>query len=167
MQYTITYSSPLGPLLLAADAQGLTGLWFQGEKFFADGLDPAHASREVPVLASAARWLDLYFSGREPDFSVPLHPCGTPFQLAVWQRLREIPYGETVTYGQIAKELAAQRGMARLAAQAVGGAVGRNKISILIPCHRVLGAGGKLTGYAAGLPRKQALLRLEGALPEE
>ena len=112
-------------------------------------------------MAAARRWLDSYFTGREPDFLPPLHPAGSPFQQAVWALLLQIPYGQTVTYGQLAARLAAERGLARMSAQAVGGAVGRNRISLIIPCHRVLGADGSLTGYAGGLDRKAKLLAWE------
>ncbi len=161
MQYIDHYTSPLGEMLLAADDTGLTGLWFQGQKYFARSLEPEHREVELPVFETAKRWLELYFSGREPDFSVPLHLVGTPFQRDVWEILRTIPYGKTVTYGEIAKRLAGKRGLARMSAQAVGGAVGHNPVSIIVPCHRVLGADGSLTGYAGGIGKKTALLRLE------
>ena len=161
MQYTTSYRSPLGGILLAADEAGLTGLWFEGQKYFALRLDPDHREQETPILEQAKRWLDAYFSGREPDFSVPLHMMGTGFQKEVWELLCEIPYGQTRTYGEIAGMLAAQRGLPHLSAQAVGGAVGHNGISLLIPCHRVVGKNGSLTGYAGGLEKKVALLRLE------
>lgn len=163
-QRTARYASPLGELLLAGDARGLTGLWFEGQKHYARTLPADSCEGFLPVLAQTARWLDLYFSGAEPDFPVPLHPDGTPFQRAVWETLRTIPCGQTATYGQLAARLAAQRGGTRVSARAVGGAVGRNPISILIPCHRVLGADGSLTGYAGGLERKRRLLALEQAM---
>ena len=125
------------------------------------GLPAAHIRRETPILAAAKGWLDIYFTGREPDFLPPLHPAGSLFQQAVWALLLQIPYGQTVTYGQLAARLAAERGLARMSAQAVGGAVGRNRISLIIPCHRVLGADGSLTGYAGGLDRKAKLLACE------
>ena len=167
-------SSPLGNILLAADEVGLTGLWFEGQKNYARTLSPESGERELPVFRQAKHWLEVYFSGKEPAFSVPLHPMGTAFQQRVWDFLRTIPYGNTVTYGEIAKRLAAENGLAHLSAQAVGGAVGRNPISILIPCHRVIGADGSLTGYAGGIGRKRALLTLEregvvnaaGAIPQ-
>ena len=115
------------------------------------------------ALAEAVRWLDAYFSGREPDFLPPLHPHGTAFQRAVWDILRSIPYGQTMTYGEIARRLAAQQGLSHMSAQAVGGAVGHNPVSILIPCHRVVGADGSLTGYAGGVDKKRFLLELEEA----
>ena len=161
MIYTQHYDSPLGGILLAADESGLTGLWFGGGRYFAEGLPAAHIRRETPILAAAKGWLDIYFTGREPDFLPPLHPTGSLFQQAVWALLLQIPYGQTVTYGQLAARLAAERGLARMSAQAVGGAVGRNRISLIIPCHRVLGADGSLTGYAGGLDRKAKLLAWE------
>lgn len=172
MQHTAVYRSPLGEILLAADSEGLTGLWFEGQKYYACGLDKCHEEKETPVLRDVRRFLDIYFSGREPGFTPPLHAAGTPFQMAVWEILRRIPYGATVTYGEIARELpqrrkepqetaAGQEGPGALA-RAVGGAVGHNRISILIPCHRVLGADGRLTGYAGGIDRKRKLLGLEG-----
>lgn len=160
MQYIKTYSSPLGEILLVCDEAGLTGLWFEGGRFYPSNL--AAQRKETPLLNEAERWLDIYFSGKEPDFMPPLHPDGTPFQLAVWRMLLEIPYGETVSYGALAKRLAAERGISRMSAQAVGGAVGRNKISVIIPCHRVIGAHGSLTGYGGGMDRKAALLKTEG-----
>ena len=163
MQYTKTYDSPLGEILLAADEQGLTGLWFDKEKYFARNLDPDHKRGDPPALKETCRWLDVYFSGREPTFTPPLHIIGTPFQKEVWQILLQIPYGETVTYGDIAHQIASNRGVGEMSAQAVGGAVGHNEISIIIPCHRVVGANGSLTGYAGGVDKKNFLLRLEGA----
>lgn len=163
MQYTSTYRSPVGEILLACDEVGLTGAWFEGGKFYGLGLDKEHEMREMPVFAEVKRWLDVYFSGQEPDLMPPIHMIGTPFQLSVWEILRQIPYGKTTTYGEIAKRLAAERGLSRMSAQAVGGAVGHNKISIIIPCHRVVGANGSLTGYAGGVDKKARFLQLEGA----
>lgn len=164
MQYTGTYQTPLGEILLACDEIGLTGLWFQGGKYYALNLDREHEPRETQIFSQAERWLDIYFSGREPDFMPPVHMTGTPFQLSVWELLRKIPYGRTTTYGEIAGNLAEERGLPHMSAQAVGGAVGRNPISIIIPCHRVIGANGSLTGYAGGLHRKKRLLACECAL---
>lgn len=163
MQYINHYESPLGGILLAADEAGLTGLWFEGQKYFARSLQKEQEEKETPIFEQAKRWLDLYFSGKEPDISVPLHLLGTDFQKKVWEILRTIPYGHTMTYGEIARCLAAENGSSRMWAQAVGGAVGRNPISILVPCHRVVGASGSLTGYAGGLDRKVKLLTLEKA----
>lgn len=163
MIYTSKYTSPLGGILLAADEVGLMGLWFDGQKYFARDLPDERTERETPVLSEAKRWLDLYFGGQEPDFLPPLHPVGTPFRQAVWEILLRIPYGKTVTYGEISKQLAEKMGLERMSAQAVGGAVGHNEISIIIPCHRVVGSNGSLTGYAGGIDRKIKLLELERA----
>ena len=162
MQYTTTYQSPLGSILLAADHIGLTGLWFDGAKYFAHGLNPEHTEGDLPVLETAKQWLTQYFLGQEPDFMPPIHLIGSPFQLTVWEILRQIPYGRTMTYGEIAQIVAKKKRLRRMSAQAVGGAVGHNKISIMIPCHRVVGANGSLTGYAGGVDKKAELLALEG-----
>lgn len=161
MQYISHYSSPIGNILLAADDIGLTGLWFEGQKYFAHCLDRTAEARELSLFEKAKRWLDIYFSGRDPDISVPLHLTGTAFQNQVWNILCSIPYGQTTTYGEIAKQLAAQRGIPHMSAQAVGGAIGHNHISILVPCHRVIGTNGCLTGYAGGIDKKVKLLMLE------
>ena len=163
MTYTMRYDSPLGGILLAADDAGLTGLWFEGQKYFARTLTETCVQRKTSVLQSASHWLEIYFGGAQPEFTPPLHPAGSPFQCAVWELLGQIPYGGTTTYGALAGHLAARRGLASMSAQAVGGAVGRNPVSIIIPCHRVVGASGSLTGYAGGIERKIELLRLEGA----
>ena len=154
------YQSPLGGILLAADEVGLVGLWFEGQKYFANTLPVEHCAQTTPILAEAKRWLDIYFAGKEPDFLPPLHPVGSSFQQAVWEILLTIPYGQTITHGDIARQLAAQQG-SRGSAQAVGGAVGHNKVSIIIPCHRVVGTNGSLTGYAGGIDKKIKLLELE------
>lgn len=161
MQYISHYKSPLGDILLAADDIGLTGLWFEGQKYFALHLDHEHEERSIPLFDDTKRWLDIYFSGREPGFQIPLHFTGTEFQNEVWEILCSIPYGTTMTYGQIAQQLADRRGLQHMSAQAVGGAVGHNEISIIVPCHRVVGSNGSLTGYAGGISRKTELLRLE------
>ena len=148
------YQSPLGGILLAADEVGLVGLWFEGQKYFANTLPVGHCAQTTPILAEAKRWLDVYFAGKEPDFDLPLNPTGTDFQKSVWSILCTIPYGKTMTYGQIAAQIAAERGIARMSAQAVGGAVGHNPLSIIVPCH--------LTGYGGGIDRKIKLLTLEG-----
>ena len=163
MTFLTHYDSPLGGVLLAADEIGLTGLWFEGQKYFADNLPAERAERETETLALAKRWLDIYFAGKEPDFMPPLHPVGSPFRRAVWELLLEIPYGQTTTYGELSRRLAAKMGIAHMSAQAVGGAVGHNGISIIIPCHRVVGTGGSLTGYAGGVDKKVKLLELERA----
>lgn len=161
MQYINHYHSPIGDILLSADSIGLTGLWFEGQKYYALYLDKDHEEKELPIFADTKRWLDIYFSGKEPDFSLPLHFTGTEFQNEVWEILASIPYGKTMTYGEIAQKIAANRGLKRMSAQAVGGAVGHNEISIIVPCHRVVGTNGSLTGYAGGIEKKIALLTLE------
>lgn len=163
MTYLTEYPSPLGKILLAADESGLTGLWFDGEKYFAANLPKEHIQKETPILTKTKEWLDIYFSGRDPDFFPPLHPVGSAFRMEVWRLLMEIPYGKTTTYGEIARRLAARHHREHMSAQAVGGAVGHNEISILIPCHRVVGTGGSLTGYAGGIDKKLYLLKLERA----
>ncbi len=163
MTYTQHYDSPLGGILLSADEFGLTGLWFDGEKYFADNLPAEHTDGETLILLDAMRWLDIYFTGREPDFMPPLHPIGSAFRQAVWDMLLRIPYGQTVTYGEISRQLAKKQGLERMSAQAVGGAVGHNEISIIIPGHRVIDANGSLTGYAGGIDKKFRLLELEQA----
>ena len=157
MLFLTHYASPLGPILLAADETGLTGLWFEGQKYFPSFLGVDYQEKETPVLTETARWLDVYFSGKDPDILPPLHPQGSPFRQTVWDILLTIPRGQTMTYGEIARRLGVH------SAQAVGGAVGHNPISILIPCHRVVGSDGNLTGYAGGFDRKTRLLQLEGA----
>lgn len=161
MTFIQHYDSPLGGILLAADEIGLTGLWFDGQKYFASDLPAERVEQDTPALSEAKRWLDIYFTGREPDFTPPLHPIGSAFRRDVWEMLLQIPYGQTITYGGIARQLAAKRGLPRLSAQAVGGAVGHNEISIIIPCHRVVGTNGSLTGYAGGIDKKVKLLELE------
>lgn len=156
------YASPLGAITLCSDGTAVTGLWFDGQKYFGRTLPAAYEEAAAPVLQQAEAYLTAYFAGRAPEALPPLRPAGTPFQQAVWAELLRIPRGQTTTYGRIAQALARRQAMARPCAQAVGSAVGRNPISILIPCHRVVGAGGSLTGYAGGIGKKLALLRLEG-----
>ena len=158
MTISAALPSPLGELILVSDGSALTGLRFAGQRHFPRGLpDPGPVSASE-VFEDTARWLELYFSGKPPSFLPRLSPEGTAFQRAVWERLLRIPYGKTVTYAALAAGL-------RTSARAVGGAVGRNPISLIIPCHRVVGAGGALTGYAGGIGRKEALLRLERGEP--
>lgn len=161
MEYTHHYASPLGGITLASDGNSLTGLWFDGQKYFADSLDPCHIEKSLPVFEQADHWLSLYFQGQAPDFTPPLRMKTTAFRKAVWEILLTVPYGQTITYGEIAKKMARRMGLAHMSAQAVGGAVGHNAISLIIPCHRVVGADGSLTGYAGGLEKKVRLLKLE------
>lgn len=162
MLYTDSYLSPLGKITLASNGTNLTGLWIDGQKYY-PSLPPSSCT-EHPLLIfrQTKEWLDCYFKGKQPDFFPPLHTTGTPFQLAVWNILKQIPYGETVTYKDIANEIARQKQISTMSAQAIGGAVGRNPISIIIPCHRVIGSNKSLTGYAGGIEKKLALLELEG-----
>ena len=155
------YDSPLGRIQMASDEIGLTVLYFEGAKYDADRLSAGCLEQETKILSAGKRWLDLYFGGKNPDFLPPLHPKGSAFQMTVWNMLLEIPYGKTISYGEIARKIAEKRGISRMSAQAVGGAVGRNPIAIIIPCHRVVGADGSLTGYAGGIDKKIKLLELE------
>lgn len=158
MKEQCVMTSPLGTLLLEVDEIGVTTLEFLTESA------PVTSPNEIqsPILKEAIQWLTRYFSGQQPVALPPLHLVGTPFQQQVWEMLCTIPYGDTVTYGELAHRFSASRAGASMAAQAVGGAVGKNPVPIMIPCHRVVGVKGKLTGYAAGLDKKVALLKLEG-----
>ena len=162
MDYTYHYESPLGGITLASDGQTLSGLWFDGQKYFADTLTKDHTEANLPIFEETVRWLDIYFSGKAPDFTPPLLMKTTDFRKAVWEIMLTIPYGHTMTYGEIAAKIAAQRGLTSMSAQAVGGAVGHNSISLIIPCHRVVGSGGSLTGFGGGLDAKVCLLKTEG-----
>ena len=190
MIYTTQYDSPIGSILLAGDGESLTGLWFACQKYFGSTLpggekvawshewsteglpevcsgdlpkvrEYSPETSQLPIFQTTKRWLDLYFHGEIPDFTPALRLSGTPFRKAVWEILLTIPYGRTMTYGEIADKIAEQKGLPRMSAQAVGSAVGHNPISIIVPCHRVLGSDGSLTGYAGGVERKAALLALE------
>lgn len=161
MEYLKKYDSPIGVLTLSSDGQSITGLWIEGQKYFGRTLEEKTCEKQLDIFDKAIEWLDQYFRGENPKIMFPLAPKGTPFQKDVWEILREIPYGETITYGQIAKKMAEKNGKPSMSAQAVGGAVGHNPISIIIPCHRVVGANGGLTGYAGGIERKEWLLGLE------
>ena len=163
MVCTEQYSSPLGEITLACDDEALIGLWFDGSRHFGSSLPADAVKKDHPLLREAARWLDIYFSGRKPDFLPPLRYGSTAFRRAVCDIMLTIPYGQTITYGEIAAAIAAERGIAKMSAQAVGGAVGHNPISLMIPCHRVVGANGNLTGYGGGIHRKERLLELEHA----
>ena len=160
MEYIRKAGTPLGPVTLASDGQALTGLWFDGQRYKREGLAPDAEEKDLPVFRETERWLDAYFSGRPPERTPPLKLKGTPFQETVWEALRQIPYGETRTYGRLARLLAEQRGRP-VSARAVGSAAGRNPVSLIVPCHRLIGADGSLTGYAGGRERKRKLLELE------
>ena len=158
------YASPVGKLLLAAEESGLCGLWIEGQKYEAAGLTAPKAEGDNAILRLTCEWLDAYFAGQKPEIAaLPLTPQGSAFRQRVWRLLCEIPYGEVMTYGALAKRIAAEDGRSAMSAQAIGGAVGHNPISIIIPCHRVVGADGSLTGYAGGVEKKLWLLRHEGA----
>ena len=165
MDYIHRCASPLGGITLASDGEALTGLWFDGQKHFAETLSREREEKALPVFAAAERWLAMYFGGRAPDFTPPLRLRGTDFRRLVWEILLTIPYGQTASYGEIAAEAARRTGVPRMSARAVGGAVGHNPIALIVPCHRVVGADGSLTGYAGGVETKARLLALEGAAP--
>lgn len=164
MFYSTEYTSPIGKLTIASDGTNIVGLWLEGQKYFLDTLPEAPLVKDdSKVFEQVKVWLDRYFYGKKPDINeLPLKPIGGEFRQAVWQCLCEIPYGEVTTYGAIAKKVASKLGKVSMSAQAVGGAVGHNPISIIIPCHRVIGTNGSLTGYAGGIDKKIQLLRLEG-----
>ena len=161
MDYVAHYHSPLGGITLASDGDMLTGLWFDGQKYFGSTLSAEYEEKNLPVFGQAADWLDIYFSGRDPGSTPSLCLRGTSFRKSVWDILLTIPFGHTMTYGEIAARLADQMGLPHMSAQAVGGAVGHNPISLIIPCHRVVGSDGSLTGYAGGIDKKMQLLKIE------
>ena len=166
MLYKSTYNSPLGKITLASDGKNLIGLWIEGQKYFLSSIKSELKEQpDLEIFTKTTNWLDRYFKNKKPGISeIPLAPNGTTFQKAVWEILCKIPYGKTTTYGEIAQEIAKQKGLKKMSAQAVGGAVGHNPISIIIPCHRVIGSNGNLTGYAGGIDKKIKLLKLEKAI---
>lgn len=157
------YHSPLGGITISGSGNELTGLWFDGQKYFGSTLPKEYEEQPLPVFEETKKWLDIYFSGKAPDFTPPLKMETTPFRKAVWELLLTIPFGQTLTYGGIADRVAKQMGLPHMSAQAVGGAVGHNPISLIIPCHRVVGTDGSLTGYAGGIEKKLHLLTMENA----
>ena len=163
MQYTHYYNSPLGGITLASDGEALTGLWFDDQKYFGSTLSEKPEQKELPIFEQTDQWLNIYFGGNVPHFTPPLSLQASTFRQSVWEIMLKIPYGQTTTYGAIAKELAAQKRLEKMSAHAVGGAVSHNPISLIIPCHRVVGSNGSLTGYAGGIDRKVQLLTLEKA----
>ena len=169
MEYIFHYDSPLGPITMQSDGASLTGLQFDDEKYYGEIINAQSEAvtlcdcRELPAFAETVRWLDIYFSGKKPDFLPPIALRTTPFRREVCEIMLTIPYGKTMSYGEIAAIVVQRRGTACMSAQTVGGAVGHNPISIIIPCHRVIGTNGSLTGYAGGLNKKAALLKLENA----
>lgn len=158
MHYINYYNSPIGKITIGSDSSSLIGLWFEDAKYFGSTLSSEIIEKNLPIFEETKRWLDIYFSGNNPDFTPKLKLEASKFRLAVWNILLKIPYGQTTTYGEIAKAIAEQKGLAKISAQAVGGAVGYNPVSIIIPCHRVIGKNGNLTGYAGGLDLKRILL---------
>jgi len=164
MYYSATYQSPVGVITLASDGESLVGAWLEGQKYHGDSISEAMTEKDdMPIFYTAKKWLDSYFAGEKPAASeLPLAPIGSEFRQEVWRILCEIPYGEVVTYGDIAKKIAASNNKESMSGQAVGGAVGHNPISIIIPCHRVVGTNGNLTGYSSGIDTKVKLLELEG-----
>ncbi|MBQ7410701.1 MAG: methylated-DNA--[Clostridia bacterium] len=160
MNYMCKYNSEIGNIIIVSDGENLTGLWFEGQKHFLNLFE--EQEEELEIFTKTKRWLDIYFSGKKPEFSIPVIFSGTEFRVKVWNILKEIPYGEVITYGDIAKRLAEEKGIKKMSAQAVGAAVGHNPISIIVPCHRVIGNNNNLTGYAGGLDKKKRLLEIEG-----
>ena len=162
MQYTYKYFSPLGDMILASDGKALTGAWFlERQRFYGENMYSESIEKDLPIFHHTREWLDCYFSGTDPSFLPKIRFIGSPFRISVWKILLQIPYGEVITYNDIAKEMSRQRGIRKMSAQAVGGAVGHNPISIIVPCHRVVGTNGSLTGYGGGIDRKVKLLTLE------
>lgn len=167
MDYHFHYIPPTAyfnqmPLTISSNENTITGLWFKNQKYHSATLPPNSIMKECPIFKDISKFLDQYFSGKIPDFTIPFSPSGSIFQQQVWKVLEQIPYGELVTYGEIASIIGKQRGVNKMSAQAIGGAIGHNPISILIPCHRVIGRNSNLTGYASGLTTKIQLLKLEG-----
>lgn len=163
MIYTSHYESALGGITLAGNEMALIGLWFDGQKHFGATLSEEYKEKDLPIFEQTVHWMDLYFSGEIPGFLPPIEVQTTPFRRAVWEILLTIPYGQTMTYGEIAERIAVKKGISHMSAQAVGGAVGHNPVSLIIPCHRVVGTDGSLTGYAGGIEKKRQLLTLERA----
>ena len=166
MIYTTTYESPLGKLTLASDGDNLVGLWMEGQKYHSYTLPKEIKEQDdIEIFKVTKRWLARYFTGEKPLINeLNLAPVGSEFRQMVWNILCEIPYGEVIAYGEIAKKIALKLNRKSMSSQAVGGAVGHNPISIIIPCHRVIGSDGSFTGYAGGINRKESLLKLEGYL---
>lgn len=164
MYYKTFYNSPLGQMTVVSDGENLAGLWIEGQKYFESTLsERVEETDNLDIFRQTKAWLDRYFQGARPDIAeLALAPAGNTFRQAVWKILREIPYGQVITYGDIARQIARERGLAKMSAQAVGQAVGHNPISVIVPCHRVVGAHGNLTGYAGGINLKIQLLAHEG-----
>jgi methylated-DNA-[protein]-cysteine S-methyltransferase len=162
MEYVYRIKSPVGILTVSSDGKSVSGLWIEGQKYFAGTLGKDVLEQNLPIFENVQKWLGIYFSGKEPDFMPPLMPKGSPFQKSIWNILCKIPYGQTTSYGEIAKQFELENKGKSTSARAVGSAVGHNPVSILIPCHRVIGKNGDLTGYAGGINIKLKLLQMEG-----
>lgn len=162
MDFISHYDSPIGAMTMASNGTHLVGLWFDGQQYYADALDQKHETREdLPIFEKTRHWLDRYFSGKIPDFTPALLLRTNDFRRRVYEILLTIPFGQTMTYGDIARMIAQEKGLKTMSAQAIGGAVSHNPISLIIPCHRVVGANGSLTGYAGGIEKKLWLLEME------
>jgi methylated-DNA-[protein]-cysteine S-methyltransferase len=162
VEYIHKTKSPVGMLTVSSDGQNICGLWIEGQKYFERTLEKDVVEQNLPIFEKVQQWLDIYFSGKEPNFMPPLMPKGSPFQKSVWDNLCKIPYRKTTTYGELANQFELENKGKRTSPRAIGSAVGHNPISILIPCHRVIGKNGSLTGYAGGIDAKATLLKLEG-----
>ncbi len=163
MHYIEKYDSPLGMITMVSDGENLTALVFDGQKYYDIDVPADSIKKDLPIFDSVSKWLNIYFEGKEPDFMPPIAMAGSQFRMEVWEILQQIPYGQVITYGDISKQIAKNRGIDRMSAQAVGGAVGHNPISIIVPCHRVVGEQGNLTGFAGGIDKKVGLLKIEKA----
>lgn len=161
MDYTYHYTSPIGGITMASNGESLTGLWFDGQKYFASTLSQRHVEKQLPIFDRTCEWLDLYFSGKSPDFIPPVFMYVSNFRRDVYEILMTIPFGKTMTYKEVADLIAKKHRIISMSAQAVGGAIAHNPISLVIPCHRVIGTNGKLTGYAGALDKKEWLLNME------
>lgn len=161
MTFVNNYNSPIGKITMASDGISLRGLWFEGQKYFASTISGETKEKSLSVFEQTKSWLDIYFSGQEPDFTPKLRLNGSDFRKRVWQILLTVPYGHTVSYGEIARIIAREKGIEKMSARAVGGAVGHNPVSIIVPCHRVVASNGSLTGYAGGTDKKISLLKIE------
>lgn len=161
MNYINYYQSKIGHMIMASNGTELTGLWFENQKYFPKDLYDNFAEKNLPVFEETKKWLDIYFSQKIPDFTPKLNLIGSEFRKEVWNILLTIPYGTTMTYKEISNIIAYNRNTVKMSAQAIGGAVGHNPISIIIPCHRIIGSNGSLTGYAGGIDKKEMLLKIE------
>lgn len=163
MNYIKYYNSPIGKIFMVSDGKNLINLSFENSKYYSNTYNDCQFKSDLPIFKSTESWLNIYFKGESPNFTPKIKLIGSDFRIKVWEILLSIPHGQTTTYGEIARELAISSNLKRMSAQAVGGAIGHNPISIIVPCHRVVGVSGSLTGYAGGIDKKIALLKLEDA----